>query len=119
MPGKRPVSGEGLLFPLEKDSAKANAFSMGITVGRTENNDIVLEDNSVSRFHAYFQQDSNQGWKLFDADSSLGTWVGPLKLVPKRPHPLPEMARLRFGNLELFYFMPDRFFEYLQGHLRP
>src|SRR5512132_4168026 len=31
---------------------KPNLFPLGITVGRTENNDVVLKDEQISRFHA-------------------------------------------------------------------
>jgi hypothetical protein len=116
---ERPRSGEGIVYVLEKAPGKPNAFAMGVTVGRTENNDVVLEDNSVSRFHAYFQKDPSGGWRLVDAESTCGTFVGLLRLTAKQPFKLPPMARVRFGELELFYFEPEVFFQYLQGHVRP
>lgn len=113
----RQVSGEGTAFLLQKSAS--NAFPMGITIGRTTNNDVVLADNSVSRFHAWFQHDPRNGWRCVDADSRGGTFVDGERLQPQRQVQLPEVARLRFGGLELFYFEPAEFFEYLQGHLRP
>src|SRR6266849_10245303 len=56
-PKKRRRAGAPVVFEVKKSPNKTNAFAMGITVGRTGNNDVVLEDNSVSRFHAYFQRD--------------------------------------------------------------
>ena len=117
LPSMRKLSGEGTAFLLQKRAS--NAFPMGITVGRTENNDIVLSDNTVSRFHAWFQQDRKLGWTCADADSRGGTWLDGEKLKPQTATALPKMARLRFAGLELFYFEPSTFFEYLQGHLRP
>src|SRR5689334_10029496 len=42
--------GEPIVFPVVKN--QENAFGRGITVGRTGNNDVVLDDGTVSRFHA-------------------------------------------------------------------
>ncbi len=110
----RPISEQALAFKLEK--GKAMAFPMGITVGRAENNDIILEDHSVSRFHAFFQQDlATKAWKLVDAESKVGTWAGPLRLAPSQPQRLQPTTKLRFGALELTYLEPATFFEYLQG----
>ena len=116
----KPRSGEGLLYEIKKTAQAQNAFPMGVTLGRTENNDIMVEDNSVSRFHAFFLEDERtRTWKVADADSKLGTWVGPVRLPPRVPSPLIDLSRLRFGEIELFFMLPATFFEYLQGHIRP
>src|SRR4051812_5663319 len=49
--------GEPVVFEVRKDLGKANPFGMGVTLGRNENNDIILDHASISRFHAYFQSD--------------------------------------------------------------
>src|SRR5947209_5461674 len=49
-----PKQGEPIGIPVLK--GKASVFPMGITIGRTENNDVVLRHEQVSRFHAYVQQ---------------------------------------------------------------
>jgi len=110
-----PQHGEPLVLPLRKGVKQSNAFGLGVTVGRTENNDIVLMDNSVSRFHGYFLQDQkSQQWMLVDAESKNGTWVEGVKLSPNRPVPVPTRAKLRFGHVEVRYFTPDEFFAHLQ-----
>lgn len=53
-----------------------------ITVGRTRNNDIVLNDVSVSKFHAYFRAVDDH-LEIADAGSLIGTWVGATRLPPK------------------------------------
>lgn len=117
-PAKAEGGEEGRLFVIEK--RVVNAFPMGITLGRTPNNDIVIDDNSVSRFHAIFQQDPRtKVWLLRDAESSGGTWVNDARLTGVEPKEMPDMARVRFGAVETFYFEPDRFFDYLQGTVRP
>ncbi len=47
--------GEPLAVIVEK--TKDNAFQRRVTIGRTNTNDIVLDDTSVSRFHAWLQLD--------------------------------------------------------------
>jgi pSer/pThr/pTyr-binding forkhead associated (FHA) protein len=97
------------------EPSKQNAFSMGITVGRTENNDIIVDENSISRFHAYFQQDARTlDWMLVDAESKNGTWVGALKLVPKQGALVTDQTRVRFGEIEMVFLTPASFFSYLQ-----
>lgn len=110
----RPHTGEPLVFELKK-SLTPNAFALGVTIGRTENNDLVIYDNSVSRFHAYFQQDPRtHEWKVADAESKNGTWLGTVKLLPKVGYAVPDGAQLRVGDITLVYFTPASFIVYLQ-----
>lgn len=118
VPGVRrerlPGSPEPLVLPLVKGDSPTNAFVMGVTVGRTENNDLVLNDPSVSRFHAYFLRDRRtNAWRLVDAESMNGTWVGALKLQPNVPVDLYDQARLRFGDVEMLFVMPASLFDEL------
>jgi hypothetical protein len=113
-------SGEGWVFQVTKVPGKVNAFASAVTLGRLENNDIVLRDNSVSRFHAYLQQEAKSGqWRLFDADSKHGTWLNGTRMQPKQAAPVNDLAELKVGEVELFFFLPKSFFEYVQGHLHP
>lgn len=60
------------------------SFPSMITVGRTLNNDLVVLDVLVSRFHAFFRIFDDR-LELSDAGSRNGTWVGKCRLVPKGP----------------------------------
>jgi len=116
----RPRASEPLVFEVKKGNSRQNAFGMGVTVGRTDNNDIIVDDNSISRFHAYFLQDAKTyEWKLVDAESKNGTWVGPLKLKAKQSEPLLDLTRVRFGEIEMVFLLPDSFFTYLQRLMGP
>jgi hypothetical protein len=76
-------------------------FGNMITIGRALNNDVVIADSSISKFHAYFQGlESPDTIKLADAGSTNGTWAEDEKLVPRaEPVPVKLGARVRFGNL--------------------
>jgi pSer/pThr/pTyr-binding forkhead associated (FHA) protein len=95
----------------EVKKSNGNAFNMGITVGRTPNNDIPVDLKSVSRFHAYFRHEG-KAWSLVDAESKVGTWVNGVKLVPNKPCPLQERCELKFGGADLLFLAPDSFLEF-------
>ena len=72
-----------------------------ITVGRTGNNDIVLQDVSVTKFHAAFKEEEGR-ITLADAGSRNGTTVDGRPLPPRGDgEPLESGNLLRFGNIEL------------------
>jgi hypothetical protein len=114
-----PREGEPLVLPLRKANNKGNAFSMGVTVGRTSNNDLWLEDPSVSRFHAYFQlAPQGEAWQLVDAESRNGTWAGERRLAPASAHTLVDGETLRFGDVEVRFLQPASLLLLLEQHLR-
>ncbi len=77
-----------------------------ITVGRTRNNDIVIEDALVSKFHAYLQTKQGQ-LELVDANSRNGTFVGDRRVEAKgEPARLKLGDRVRFGRIVLQYISP-------------
>jgi len=107
-PLTRPREGEPLVMTVEKKQGSKNPFAMGVTVGRVESNDIIVDDHSVSRFHAYFQHDPRKDeWVLVDAESKNGTWVDAVRLTPNTRQPLRDGAALRFGDAELKFLLPE------------
>jgi hypothetical protein len=96
-----PNYGEPLVLEVIKGAK--SAFAFGITIGRTDNNDVVVRDEQVSRFHAYFQA-TPSGLALVDAESKNGTWVDGARLVPKRPMLLKGRSQISLGSLDLEYF---------------
>lgn len=118
-PNRRaPAAGDPLVFPVEKRGADGNAFPVGITVGRVDNNDLVLEDDSVSRFHAFFRFDErDRTWLLTDAESRNGTWVDEQRLSPEQSAPVKDGSRLRFGDASLEFFLPPSFLRFLDTRL--
>lgn len=102
--------GEPMAVVIEK--TKDNAFQRRITIGRTGNNDIVLDDASVSRFHAWIEH-LDEGWSLFDAGSRNGSTVGGRKIVPKAAAALNNGLQVRIGALSLTYYTAQGFLEML------
>lgn len=115
-PGKRPGKGSSMFFVVKK-SVK-NAFADEVTLGRTANNDITIEDNSVSRFHAYFAPDKAGGWSLVDAKSTSGTFLGGQKLSPRAPAALKNGLMLKVGDVELQFLEPEGFWQLLRQLIR-
>jgi hypothetical protein len=108
-------SGEVRIFFVKKDASLANAFPMGVTIGRLATNDIVLDDASVSRFHAFLQQDAKtQRWTLTDAGSDNGTAVDGKRLAPKAGQELPADARVSFGDATLIFMTPAGLARYVE-----
>lgn len=86
-----------LFFPLVKRTG-SNVFSNMITVGRAANNDIVIEGEGISKFHAYFIEVGGD-WLIVDAGSSFGTFVDHEKIEPRTQRvTLTDKTVLRFGN---------------------
>ncbi len=64
-----------------------------ITIGKDKKNDVVLHDDSVSRFHAILEF-ANGGWRLRDNDSVNGIQVGETKV---RECQITEDIIIKFG----------------------
>jgi hypothetical protein len=111
-------SSEPVVFPVLK--SRTNAFGRGITVGRTGNNDVVLDDGSVSRFHAWFARPEGQeGFLLTDAGSKNGSWVGGVRLTPRQAVTIKDGARLRFGQVEVAFYTASSFVRMLTVRMAP
>lgn len=104
----RPRAGEPLILPVEKVPGRKNPFAMGVTIGRVESNDIILDDGSVSRFHAWLQYDERtRAWSLTDAESKNGTWVDGRRAEGKQRVSLKDGAELKLGDVVLRFLLPE------------
>lgn len=82
-----------------------------ITIGRTDNNDLVIKDVSVSKFHAFLSVDDGSV-AATDAGSRNGTRVDGKPLEPRaEPTPLSSGSTLRVGNLDLRYYDAGAFWD--------
>jgi hypothetical protein len=103
----RPTAADPLVFLLEKVPGRPNPFAMGITVGRVETNDVIVDDGSVSRFHAWLQLDERKkAWFLCDAESKNGTFLGPQRLTANQKVALTDGAQVKFGEAQMTFLFP-------------
>ncbi len=91
-----------------------NAFGLMITVGRAANNDIVLVDQQVSKFHANFARNVQGQWTITDS-SSNGTWVDGRRLETRTAQPLLPGASIDLAHAVLLSFLPaERMFDEIE-----
>lgn len=79
-------------------------FPHMITVGRTKNNDVILSDIGVSKFHAFFKEEGD-ALVLQDAESRNGTFAAGLPVPNKKAGPptrVPSGTKVKFGMLEFW-----------------
>jgi len=67
------------LLPIEPGAPYLSLRSSSVTVGRAEDNDLVLADPEISRHHARLEPDG-RSWRAIDLGSTNGTWVNGVRL---------------------------------------
>jgi pSer/pThr/pTyr-binding forkhead associated (FHA) protein len=93
------------------------AFGNMITIGRTANNDIVIDDSHISRFHAFFRAQGD-GFELVDAGSRNGTWCGHLRILPKTaPSRIVYGSEVRFAGLKFLFLDASACWTFLRSTL--
>jgi hypothetical protein len=99
-----------LVFPIRK--TERSLIERFYSVGQTRNNDVVVRDVSVSKFHAFFQHDAAGGFVLQDARSTNGTFVNGVRVPAQgegQPVALSSGDRVRFGAVELSFLSATEF----------
>lgn len=88
---------------------------MGVTLGRVESNDVIIDDASVSRFHAWLQFDERaKTWMLCDAQSKNGTWLDGDTVGTGARVPLHDGAVIKLGQASLRFLMPQTLLQLLK-----
>ena len=100
------------LYPLAKKPGAS--FPDRITIGRTSNNDVVIADTSISRLHAYVRR-VGAAWVVADAGSKNGSWIRGAVLEPRKEQPLTSRAVLRFGDVDVTFYLAADLFAALGG----
>jgi len=92
-----------VVFAVRRNGRSASHL---ITVGRAPDNDVVVPDVSISRFHAFVKEDRAGRWVVQDAGSTNGTTVNGHS-VPRQGHGPPvELSSgddVRLGQVELTF----------------
>jgi len=105
-----------LAYPIRRTERSAGHL---ITFGRTANNDVVVPDISISRFHAFAKETESGRLAIQDAGSTNGTMVNS-DSVPSQGHgpPIELKAgdRIRLGQVEFNYLDANGLLEFLRGY---
>lgn len=104
--GEKKVRSQGydrLLINREGENAEIySLYKSNFSIGRSENNDIILVGGNVSRWHAQLRFTGGQ-WHITDAGSTNGTFLNNIRLTPNHEQPWPVNQTVRIGpfNLQL------------------
>ena len=106
-----------LVFPIRK--TERSIIARFYSVGQTRNNDVVIRDVTVSKFHAFFQDaDDGKAFVLLDARSTNGTFVNEAR-VPRQgvgnPIPVRSGDKVRFGGVELSFLSAQELCELVRA----
>jgi hypothetical protein len=99
------------VFPVRHTVAGAADEDL-IWVGRSEENDVVVPDDSVSAVHAFLRHGEGDQLLLQDMNSMNGTFVGNEAVAPQgmgEPVELESGARVRFGSVKLTFLKTAEF----------
>jgi pSer/pThr/pTyr-binding forkhead associated (FHA) protein len=102
-PQRQPVWRRYTAYEVKKTGR--NVFARGITLGRAPNNDVWLSMPEVSHFHAWLVAE-NGAWRVFDAQSSNGTFVNNNQAKPGADQGLlmRPQDELRLGDIAFAFF---------------
>jgi hypothetical protein len=98
-PGTRLLpAGESLAIALEARSGGGE-----VRLGRASENDLVVDDGTLSRSHLAFSKGPDGAWSVRDVGSSNGTRLNGAPLG-QRPVPLEAGARIEAGAVRLTFY---------------
>jgi hypothetical protein len=86
------------VVPIRKRPGEKSFFTQRVSVGRARNNDVVLRDDSVSKFHGWFEIHEDHQLYVSDARSSNGTRVNADALA-REVVPVSEGDVIDFGSV--------------------
>ena len=103
-----PAAPEKEVFIAEftvKDQAKKKELAFAsrerLNVGRTKENDLWLDDASVSKVHAALVLNSENQLMVADTGSTNGTFINDLRIAYGKAIPVKSGDKLKFGTVEV------------------
>src|SRR5260221_10954379 len=91
------------ILPIRMPDGQSREFAVeqaAIGAGRAADNELVLDDISVSRRHARLTFDAGQ-MTVEDLGSANGSYLGSQRLAPNTPTLVPADQAARLGDIEL------------------
>lgn len=89
---------------LRVEKSDRNPYKDRVYLGRAPSNDVVIEEASISKSHAFFSQTSHGSWTLTDVGSRNGTTVGGQVVSAHQAMPLTSQCAILFGLSALVYY---------------
>ncbi len=79
------------------------AFAPGarLSVGRTKENSLVIEDTSISKIHATLFINNEKQLTVADTGSTNGTFINDKRIGYGKAYPISETDKLKFGTVEV------------------
>ncbi|MBI1944065.1 MAG: FHA domain-containing protein [Deltaproteobacteria bacterium] len=90
-----------------------------VTVGRTGNNDVVIADSSVSKFHAVITRDAAGGVQVKDASSTTGTRINDELIPADEYRTLKGGEEVAFGEVHLTFLGVTSLHNFLKRVIPP
>ncbi|HEY8206004.1 MAG TPA: FHA domain-containing protein [Myxococcaceae bacterium] len=107
-----PTVEDPLVFLFTRELSRPGVTEL--TIGRSDECNLVVNHDSVSRVHAKLDRDPvTKRWRLTDLGSRLGTRVEGTRLVKGVPELLMDRVHIEVGEVTLRFLMPASFFAYL------
>ncbi|MBX7169391.1 MAG: FHA domain-containing protein [Pyrinomonadaceae bacterium] len=91
------VDGKRKVFELKFNQSKKRN-----SVGRTKENDLCIEDVSISKIHAALLLNPDKKLLVADTGSTNGTFINESRIAYGRAFPVGENDKLKFGTVEVF-----------------
>ena len=88
------ISADSRVWWVRKTQA---TFPDKISIGRSRNNDITIQEANVSKLHCYLSA-AGEDFTITDAESRNGTTVGSHDLTMMEPHPLKDQDEIALGG---------------------
>lgn len=89
-----------------------------IALGRANDNDIVINDGTVSRHHALLTLNAAGRWQVQPFPGTSGTTFGARQLGETDIAPLVDRQKLVVGGVELTFYEPQSFLEIVRARWR-
>jgi hypothetical protein len=109
-PGAPAIKLNFAVFPVRRTGR--SPFPNFISIGRAKSNDVIIEDESVSKFHAFFRRTDKGEFVLQDGGSKNGTSVDGDEVPEKNkggPVVVESGMRVRFGSVEMTFLLAAEF----------
>jgi pSer/pThr/pTyr-binding forkhead associated (FHA) protein len=74
-----------------------------LSVGRTKENDLSIDEESVSKNHATLMINAEGKFLIADTGSTNGTFIGNERLAYGRAFEINEMDKVKIGHVEVFF----------------